>query len=139
MSLCLESSLKTLRSVLMSNLQPTSTTLALGQNSCVSPCHCVSTHKYSTDECTGRNKRNMGRCEDKTLFGHLDVTFSFQNHERSSVIIAFTLLGFSQDFGVWLQGFVPIQPEESRWCQPVMLRDKACNWCSILSKTAGRV
>lgn len=42
MSLCLESSLMTLRSVLMSNLQPTSTTLALGQNSCVSPCHCAS-------------------------------------------------------------------------------------------------
>lgn len=39
-SLCLASSLITLRSVLMSNLQPTSTTLAPGQNSCVSPCHC---------------------------------------------------------------------------------------------------
>lgn len=37
---CLESSLRVLTSVLMSSLQPTSTTLALGQNSCVSPCHC---------------------------------------------------------------------------------------------------
>lgn len=40
-SLCLASSLITLRSVLRSILQPTSTTLAPGQNSCVSPCHCV--------------------------------------------------------------------------------------------------
>lgn len=37
---CLESSLSVPTSVLMSSLQPTSTTLALGQNSCVSPCHC---------------------------------------------------------------------------------------------------
>lgn len=37
---CLESSLRVLTSVLMSSLQPTSTTLAFGQNSCVSPCHC---------------------------------------------------------------------------------------------------
>ncbi|MEQ2202394.1 hypothetical protein XENOCAPTIV_027601 [Xenoophorus captivus] len=30
-----------LTSVLISSLQPTRTTLAFGQNSCLSPCHCV--------------------------------------------------------------------------------------------------
>lgn len=37
---CLDSSLRVPTSVLMSSLQPTRTTLALGQNSWVSPCHC---------------------------------------------------------------------------------------------------
>lgn len=36
----------------MSSLQPTSTTLAFGQNSCVSPCHCaVITQNISQHEC----------------------------------------------------------------------------------------
>lgn len=46
MSRCLDSSRRVLTSVLMSSLQPTSTTLALGQNSCVSPCHW-----RTTEEC----------------------------------------------------------------------------------------
>lgn len=54
-SLCLASSLITPRSVLMSNLQPTSTTLAPGQNSCVSACHCggeITRTSINDDLCT---------------------------------------------------------------------------------------
>lgn len=62
MSLCLESSLMTLRSVRRSNLQPTSTTLAPGQNSCVSPCHCVSTDRNT--------KTEWGRWRNKLISSH---------------------------------------------------------------------
>lgn len=59
MSRCLDSSRRVLTSVLMSSLQPTSTTLALGQNSCVSPCHWRTNkemQKHST--CYTQLKRN---------------------------------------------------------------------------------
>lgn len=85
MSLCLESSLMTLRSVLMSNLQPTSTTLALGQNSCVSPCHCVSTDKHMSAQGHYKSKLKILNDVVKSMltpenYHHmLLLSISFQN------------------------------------------------------------
>src|SRR4029434_8079083 len=61
---CLDSSLSVLTSVLMSSLQPTSTSLALGQNSCVSACHCTqketeTVRQRQTDRETDRERERQ--------------------------------------------------------------------------------